>query len=182
MTKNRIIDLQLFADGDPVQGSKIIFALRPLSKQTKENAKVLAWQTEGSRSISKDADTVKTKSGTVRVPGAAEVEYSLTSLVAKGDTTYQEYQDAMMNDEKFELWKINMDEPGTGENDGKFKAEYAQGFITNIEESSNSEDFAELSIDFGGEQKPQHGFATLTAEQQEMAQYVFEDVLKKAGA
>lgn len=181
MTK-KIIDLQMFADGDPVQGSKIIFALRLLSKQTEENAKVLAWQTEGSRSISKDADTVKTKSGTVRVPGAAEVEYSLTSLIPKGDATIQEYQNAMMNDEKFEIWKINMDEAGSGENSGKFKAEYAQGFITNIEESSNSEDFAELSIDFGGEQKPQHGFATLTAEQQEMAQYVFEDVLKKAGA
>lgn len=181
MTK-KIIDLQMFADGDPVQGSKIIFALRLLSKQAEENAKVLAWQKEGSRSISKDADTVKTKSGTVRVPGAAEVEYSLASLIPKGDATIQEYQDAMMNDEKFEIWKINMDEPGSGENSGKFKAEYAQGFITNIEESSNSEDFAELSIDFGGEQKPQHGFATLTAEQQEMAQYVFEDVLKKSAA
>ncbi len=55
---------------------------------------MLAWQKEGSRSISKDADTVKTKSGTVRVPGAAEVEYSLTSLVAKGDTTYQDYPKA----------------------------------------------------------------------------------------
>ncbi|WP_276907004.1 phage major tail protein, TP901-1 family [Faecalibaculum rodentium] len=181
MTK-KIIDLQMFADGDPVQGSKIIFALRLLSKQTEENAKVLAWQTEGSRSISKDADTVKTKGGTVRVPGAAEVEYSLTSLVPKGDATIEEYQDAMMNDEKFEMWKINMDEAGSGENSGKFKAEYAQGFITSIEESSNSEDFAELSIDFGGEQKPQHGYATLTAEQQEMAQYVFEDVLKKSAA
>lgn len=181
MTK-KIIDLQMFADGDPVQGSKIIFALRLLSKQTEENAKVLAWQTEGSRSISKDADTVKTKGGTVRVPGAAEVEYSLTSLVPKGDATIEEYQDAMMNDEKFEMWKINMDEAGSGENSGKFKAEYAQGFITSIEESSNSEDFAELSIDFGAEQKPQHGYATLTAEQQEMAQYVFEDVLKKSAA
>ncbi len=132
--------------------------------------------------INMDEPGSETNSGKFKAEYAAEVEYSLTSLVAKGDTTYQDYQDAMMNDEKFELWKINMDEPGTGDKSGKFKAEYAQGFITNIEESSNSEDFADLSIDFGGEQKPQHGFATLTAEQQEMAQYVFEVVLKKGGA
>uniref|UniRef100_UPI00272AADEE phage major tail protein, TP901-1 family n=2 Tax=Dubosiella newyorkensis TaxID=1862672 RepID=UPI00272AADEE len=76
-------DLQIFA-AEPVQGSKIMYLVRVLEDLTKEAAMILAFQTEGSTSISKDADNVVTKSGSVRVPGGAEIEITLNALFAKG--------------------------------------------------------------------------------------------------
>ena len=54
-------DLQIFA-AEPVQGSKIMYLVRVLEDLTKEAAMILAFKTEGSTSISKDADSVVTKS------------------------------------------------------------------------------------------------------------------------
>ncbi|WP_276905135.1 phage major tail protein, TP901-1 family [Faecalibaculum rodentium] len=170
-------DLQRFAD--PVQGSKIIYLLRVLSKATEKAADVLAFQTEGSTSRSKDADTTATKDGTVRTPGALEVEHSLTALMAKGDPTIEELEQAQENDDPVEVWKVNLAEKGTGEDANKFRAEYSRGYLTNIEVTGNSEDFAELSLTIGVYQKPKKGYATLSVEQQEAAEYAFEDVTKK---
>ena len=49
-----------------------------------------------------------------------------------------------------------------------------------MELSSNSEDHAEYSIDFAIEGKGADGFATVTDEQQEIADYVFKDTVKES--
>ena len=51
-------------------------------------------------------------------------------------------------------------------------------FYWNFELSSNSEDHAEASLDFGIEGKGVDGYATVTDEQQELAAYVFKDTSK----
>lgn len=56
-----------------------------------------------------------------------------------------------------------------------------QGYLTEIDKTSNAEDNVELSLTFGLEGKGVDGYATVTAEQQEVAAYVFADT-QKTGA
>ncbi|WP_294731084.1 phage major tail protein, TP901-1 family [uncultured Faecalibaculum sp.] len=177
MTKK--INLQVFA-GDPIQGAKNIYVLRRLADRTQEAATVLAFQEEGTTTMSKDADTVATKDGTIRVPGAAEIELSLTSILTTGDPMIAKLKTALLNGEVMEIWEVNTAEKGTGENADKYPADYYRGYLTNYEKSSNSEDFAELSLDIGVFGNPQSGYVTLSREQEEAALYAFADVAKAA--
>lgn len=171
---NEKMNLQLFAD--PVQGSKIVWLLRLLSDKTTKDGTILAFQTEGSNSISKDADTTATKDGPIRVPGATEEEVNLSSLMKKGDAMIDTLKAAARKGSKIEYWQVNMDEKGTDTNSSKYKCEYGQGYLTSFEISATAEDFTEISITIGVEGTPQDGFATLSAEQEEQAQYVFADI------
>lgn len=61
------------------------------------------------------------------------------------------------------------------------KARYFQGYLTELDQTSSAEDNVELSLTFGLEGKGVKGYATVTAEQQEVAAYVFADT-QKTGA
>ena len=128
----------------------------------------------------KDADSTVTKDGTVRTPGAAEGEITASSLLKKGDKFIDELEAALDDDEKMEIWEVNLAEPQASSTD-KFKAKYFQGYLTEIDKTSNAEDNVELSLTFGLEGKGVDGYATVTAEQQEVAAYVFADT-QKTGA
>ena len=67
------LDLQLFAN-EAVQGKKLVYLYRILSEAAKEDGTTLAFTTENGRTKSKDADSTATKEGSIRTPGAAEVE------------------------------------------------------------------------------------------------------------
>lgn len=171
-----MFNLQLFADDTAktaVQGSKIIYLFRVLKNAATKAACAMAFVTENTRSKSKDADTVTTKDGAIRTSGAAETEISATCLLAVGDTLAEELEDAMDADELIEIWEVNLSEPGTGDN--KFKGRYFQGYITEFELSSSAEDHAEYSTTFGINGTGAKGEVTVTAEQQEIASYVFKD-------
>lgn len=174
-------DLQRFAQTaapEPVKGKNLLYLIRRYSKRAKQAAQVLAFQTEGSRSISKDADSVATKDGTIRVPGAGEVEISVTSLVTKGDGIYEDLEEAMKSDDLMEIWEINTDEEGAEPNSGKYKAHYFQGYLTSLEMTANSEDFAELSQTYSVNGMGTTGWATLSQEQAAVVQYLFTDTAK----
>ena len=171
-------DLQMFAEA--VSGKKLVYLYRILKNAANTDGATLAFTTENSRTKSKDADATETKDGTIRTPGAAEVEISATSILAKGDTLIDELEDAMDNGDIVEVWEANLDEPvSTGGN--KFKGAYYQGYITEFEKTSNAEDFVECSLTFGINGSGVKGEVTVTAEQQEIASYVFADT-KKTGA
>lgn len=118
--------------------------------------------------------------GTVRTPGTAEVEITASSLLKKGDKFIDELEAALDDDEKMEIWEVNLAEPQESSSN-KFKAKYFQGYLTEIDKTSNAEDNVELSLTFGLEGKGVDGYATVTAEQQEVAAYVFADT-QKTGA
>ena len=83
----------------------------------------------------------------------------------------------MDNDELIEIWEANLDEPsGSGTN--KFKGMYFQGYITEVTRSSNAEDHVEVSLTFAVNGNGKRGDVTVTAEQQEVAEYVFADTAK----
>lgn len=178
-----VFNLQMFADGaTAVSGKKLVYLYRILADAATTDGATLAFTTENSRTKSKDADSTETKDGTIRTPGAAEVEISATSLLAKGDTLIDMLEEAMDNDKIVEIWEANLEEPATGEgNTNKFKGTYYQGYITEFEKTSNAEDFVECSLTFGINGAGVKGDVTVTAAQQELANYVFADT-KKTGA
>lgn len=165
------INLQMFAEA--VQGKRIIYLFRILKDAANKAAVAMAFTTENERTKSKDADSVATKDGAIRTAGAAEVEISATAILAKGDTLAEDLEDAMDNDELIEVWEVNLDEAGS--TDGKFKGRYFQGYLTEISLSSNAEDHAEYSTTFAINGEGVKGEVTVSAEQQEVANYVFKD-------
>ncbi|QSR12815.1 phage major tail protein, TP901-1 family [Lactococcus sp. LG606] len=157
------------------QGKDIILLYRLLSKATEEAAWKLAFQTEHSNEKTREYNTTATKDGAI---GAlAEVEYSLsaTSIAANGDPHLDEMDKAFDDGEIIEVWEIDKAEKGTGENADKYKAKYLRAYLTSFSYEPNSEDALELSLEFGVFGKPQKGYATLTAEQADVVQYVFKD-------
>ncbi len=172
----RRFNLQLFTEA--VQGKKIVYLYRIFSKASTTAATNIAFTTENENTMSQDADTTQTKDGAIRTPGGIEVEITCTSIMAKGDTLYDDLKAAMKNSELVELWEVYLDEPGETENEGKFKATYYQGYITELGLTASAEDFAEISITYGANGSGASGYATLTTEQQEIAEYVFKDTTK----
>ena len=86
-------------------------------------------------------------------------------------------EDAMDNDDIIEIWEANLADPAeSGEN--KFKGMYFQGYLTELEKTSNAEDFVEISLTFGINGSGVRGDVTVSSEQQEMASYVFKDTAK----
>ena len=165
------INLQLFAEA--VQGKKIIYLFRVLSKTATNAAAAMAFVTENERTKSKDADTTATKDGAIRTPGQTETEISATAILAVGDTLADELEAAMDNDELIEVWEVNLAEKGA--TDDKYKGTYYQGYLTEFSLTSSAEEHAEYSTTFGINGKGAKGEVTVTAEQQEIAQYVFKD-------
>ena len=158
--------LQTFAEA--VQGKRIVYLYRIASKAATVNGTALAFTTENSRTMSKDADSVATKDGSIRTPGTSEVEISATSILAKGDTLLDDLETAMDDDELMEVWEANLDEPAE-EGDNKFKGKYFQGYLTEFEKTSSAEDYVECSLTFGINGSGVSGDVTVTTDQQEVA-------------
>ena len=155
-------------------------SVRILSTEKDHDAKALALQPRMSVPSQKMLIQQQQKDGTVRTPGTAEVEITASSLLKKGDKFIDELEAALDDDEKMEIWEVNLAEPQASSSN-KFKAKYFQGYLTEIDKTSNAEDNVELSLTFGLEGKGVDGYATVTAEQQEVAAYVFADT-QKTGA
>lgn len=171
--------LQLFAEA--IQGKKIVYLYRILEDAATANAEGIAFTTENGRTKSKDADSTATKDGSIRTPGVAEVEITATSILSKGDTMIDKLEAALDGDKTIEIWEVNLEEEGTSDNVGKYKAKYFQGYLTEMEITSNAEDFTEVSLTFGINGDGVDGYATVSEEQQEVANYVFADT-QKTGA
>lgn len=157
-----------------VNGIDVIWAMRIIEEEQTEHATVLAFQTEGDFTESRDADSKITKSMTLRTPGKLETEGSMTAIWRRGDEAEAKFKLALRKGKKIGFWMIDSlyKDP---ENPDKFKAEYFEGFLTERGLTFSAEDFVEISYSFGLEGEGQEGFATLTKEQQEVVQYVFKD-------
>ena len=84
----------------------------------------------------------------------------------------------MINDELVEIWEANLDEPASS-GSNKFKGKYFQGYVTELEKTSNAEDMVEVSLTFGVNGTGEKGDVTVTAAQQEVAAYVLQIQLKQ---
>lgn len=172
----RKLNLQLFS-AEAVKGSKIVYLFRIKSEEATSDGVTLAFTTENTTTMSKDADSTVTKDGIIRTPGETEVEITATAILAKGDKMYDKLKAAMKNDELIEIWEANLAEPAEG-GENKFKGTYYQGYLTEFEKSSNAEDFVEVSTTFAINGTGADGDVTVSAENQEIASYVFADSTK----
>ena len=170
-------NLQLFAEA--VQGKKLVYLFRPLSKAATNDAVAMAFTTENERTKSVDFESTETKDGSILTPGAMEHEVSATAILAKGDTMAEELEEALDNKELMEIWEANLDAPGTAE--GTFKGRYMQGYLTEMTLASSAEEHVEYETTFAINGSGAKGDVTVTAEQQEVANYVFKDT-QKTGA
>lgn len=173
------INLQLFAEA--VQGKKIVYLFRILKDAASKSAVAMAFTTENERSKSKDSDSTVTKDGSITTPGAVEIEISATAILAKGNDLAEQLEDAMDNDEIIEIWEANLDEP-VGEGGNKYKGRYYQGYLTEFTLTSSAEEHAEYECTFAVNGNGAKGDVTVSAEQQEVANYVFTDTTAKTGA
>lgn len=165
-----------------ISGSRIIYLYRLLKEAATNDATAIAFTTDNERTKSRDADTVETKDGPVRTPGALESEVTTTALFAsENDELIDKLEKAVDNSERVEVWEVNLDKPGESDNEGKFAAKYFQGLVTEFGLTSSAEDHAEASLTFGLEGTGADGYATVSEEQQAQAAYVFADT-EKTGA
>ena len=85
----------------------------------------------------------------------------------------------MDKDELIEIWEANLEDAGSvGLN--KFNGMYFQGYITEMEMSSNAEDNVEVSLTFGINGTGVRGEVTVSTEQQAIASYVFKDTTRES--
>lgn len=163
---------------EAVKGRKIVYLFRVAKNSKTAAGTTLAFTTENGRTKSKDADSTATKDGSIRTPGEAEVEITATSILKKGDSTIDDLEDAMDDDGLIEIWEANLDDPASsGEN--KYKGRYFTGYLTELEKTSNAEDFVECSLTFGINGKGVKGDVTVTTAQQEAANEVFKDTVQE---
>lgn len=163
----------------PVAGKSVIHLYRLLSEQGSEDAKKMMFPTEDKESISNDTETTITKDGSETSPKGAEVKLSSTNLFGVGDPTAKKLKNACKKGEEVEAWVVDLAEPTATE--GKHPATYYKGFITSYEKTAPAEGFVEISVEYSARGIGVDGEVTLSAEQTEEANYVFEDVLKKGG-
>lgn len=178
MKKKFLYSLQAFAEA--VQGKRIVYLFRIASEASTTAGKRIPFVTEDSRTKSKDADSTATKDGSIRTPGAAEVEISTTLILSQGDEIVKKMEDAMDNDQLIEIWEANLDEPGSGGGlSTKFKGMYFQGYITEFEQTASAEEHVEISLTFGINGSGKRGEVTVSAEEQEEANYLFKDSVQE---
>lgn len=156
-----------------VAGKKIVYLFRANSSAATTDGAKLAYVTENGRTKSKDADSTATKDGSVRAPGAMEQEITATTLLANGDTMIENMEDWIDNDTLLDIWEANLEEAGSST--GTYKGRYFQGYLTELEKTSNAEDMVECSLTFGVNGNGVKGDVTVTDAQAEEAEYAFID-------
>lgn len=165
------------------KGIDVILLYRLLKNASKEAAWKMAFQTEHENELSRDTDAVDTKDGKIQTLKPVEYDFSATSIVAKGDERVDELKQALINGEIIEIWEIDKAEVGTkSPNTGKYKATYYQGYVASFKATANAEDALELEMEFAINGVGKEGYATLSTEQANAVQYVFEDTTQKTSS
>jgi TP901-1 family phage major tail protein len=146
--------------------------------EASEGAK-LVFQTEHSKSYSRDRESTVTKDGSVSGSGVLEDEVSISALQAETDPTFTMLSDSIVEDYPVEMWEVDLADKLEDATAGTvtFGAEYRQGYITEWETTNPAEDDPEVSGTFVTEYKRQKGRVSLPEADIETLGYVFHDVL-----
>lgn len=117
--------------------SKVLY-FRKLGDKT---AATLVLQQEHSKSYKRERDAVITKAGKVFKKGELEDEISIKALQSTKDDAYKMLEKSIVDGDAIELWEVDLSKKSSNpESTGKFQAEYRQGYLTEWEATSPSED------------------------------------------
>lgn len=175
-------NLQLFAT-EALAGKQLVYLYRDLEKQATESAGAISFVTQNERTSSKTANSTATKDGSIRTPGTDSTEITSASVMPKDDPQLEMLEDCYENDKIIEVWEINRDKP-KDDKTGAYEAYYMHGYITQLRKTSAAGNNATVNITVGVTGNKAKGYATLTKEQEELADVVFADTqpAKAAGA
>ncbi|AXY24906.1 phage major tail protein, TP901-1 family [Suicoccus acidiformans] len=154
-----------------VQGMAKFLLMRILGEDG--DATKIANQTTHSTSSSRDVNSQSTKDGTKRTLGAVEQEIEASVLLSTNDDV-DKLKEAHEEGKIVELWDINSVVKNV---EGKYKATYYQGYISDIEDEAPSDDGIEVSITFAIEGVGQRGYTALSVAQEAVIQYAFVEAV-----
>lgn len=155
-----------------VQGIDVILLFRILKQATENAATKLAFQTEHELTESSDTESTATKDGPVNGNGTSETEISCTSILARNDKMVKDLRQARRDGDIIEIWEVDVKDK---DQEGKYGATYFRGKVSKFSKKPAAEGLTEVSLTFKIDGEGQDGRATLTAEQEEVVQYQFED-------
>ena len=154
------------------KGIDVIWLFRLIEDEGKENAFKIAFQTEGELTESRDADSIATKDGSIRIPGALETEGTMTAIYSKNDPNDKKLREALRKGAKVGFWEVDSAEQNE---DGKYAMTYYEGYVTERSKSFGAEDATEVEYTYSMEGEGQDGFGTLNEEIERVVQYAFKD-------
>lgn len=155
------------------QGTDELFLIRKLG-EAKDANKVM-WITELERETERDSDTEATVDGSVASGGSLESTVSGTAYMDNNDPLSDEIEDATEDGTAYETWVINK---RVKNSQGKYKAEYRQGYWTSFTRTNEADSIAEFEWEYSVYGKKQRGFATLPTEiEANKAAYGFHDTV-----
>ena len=166
---------------DILMGKELITMLRLYKKRTEEDAKLLAYATSDSKTITPNTETEKTKDGpVVTSDDTPEVTYSKTVYMEAGNAGVDEFIEGAKNGELVELWDINLSNEviEEGVSTGKFKGTYNQGKITSVSVDAPADGKVEVSFEYAVEGVGQDGPCTVDIEDINKL-YDFVDTLRQ---
>ncbi|MCR4258744.1 phage major tail protein, TP901-1 family [Streptococcus uberis] len=155
----------------PEYGKDKILMFRKLGE--KSAAAKLALQTEHKWEFTRKGDSTPTKDGAINSDGGLETKLTIDAVSTR-DPLNEMLRDSVVDGFKLEVWEIDL--AGTKDETGKYPAKYAIGSLNKWEVPENVEDLTTLSSEMAIDGKPQDGYATLTAEQEQQIMYAFKDV------
>ena len=161
---------------EAVQGIDIILLFRILKEAEANPATKLAYQTEHELTESSDTEATATKDGPVNGNGTSETEISCTSILARNDEMVKKLRQARRDGDILEIWEVDVKDK---DSEGKYGATYFRGKVSEYSKKPAAEGLTEVSLTFKIDGEGQEGRATLTADQEEVVQYQFEDTTVK---
>lgn len=156
------------------QGTDELVLLRKLGERVQ--AEKVMYATEIERETERDSDTEATMDGSVNSGGTLESTVTVTCYMTQDDTLMDEVEDATEDATAYELWIINKHVKNS---EGKYKAEYRQGYFNSITRTNEADSIAEFEVEYGVYLKKQRGYATLPDEiEANKAAYGFHDTVE----
>lgn len=158
-------------------GKQKVLLFRRLADKTKSVAGTkLVFQVDHTFTYNRELDRIQTKDGVIVKVGGLEAEVPIEALQSKEDPTAEMLKQSVLKGEKLELWEVTIDEDLKDE-EGRYPAVYAQGYLDSWEIGANVEDESTVSSNFIVEMVPQEGFTALSADQEAAVQYAFVEAV-----
>lgn len=159
-----------------IQGKDRILLVRRADEAGTKAATRPLFQIEHEWDYSRGTDSTATKDGNVNSVQGLEVTLSLSGLASRDDEN-QYMKTAVEDGALMEFWDVDL----KGEKQGnKYPATYAQGYVNKWTLPANVDDLVEIETEASINGKPKDGFATVSDEIVEEAQYVFKDTTVEA--
>lgn len=160
-----------------IDGKDYLLFFRAWKNRATDAGAKLAFQTEHSIDMSKETETTSTKDGNINTIADGDNTISITSIAYREDTgtatVWEKLKEHYKANELVEVWEVDRNSLTT---DGKYKADYYQGFLSSFTKSAPSDAQSELEMEYAINGNGVSGEVTLSDAQQAVAQYVFHDL------